>query len=145
VEVSLGSNSRLRFRIDRQSFDRFHRSMTRPSFTHDKISHFGIFDCHAEDFIDQIKVRLSVGVAGSGHPGSCRSYGLQYIDFNDPRPRMLLVVSPLFGTNVCSLSAGLPYPPTASSSVQHHNSSTNISFRIRLGCADCYSHPNSLW
>jgi WD40 repeat protein len=32
----------------------------------------------------------------------------------------------LFGTDVCSLSAGLPYPLTASSPVQHHNSSINL-------------------
>jgi hypothetical protein len=37
--------------------------MTRLFFTHDKISHFVIFDRHAEDFIDQIQVRLSEGVA----------------------------------------------------------------------------------
>jgi hypothetical protein len=37
--------------------------MTRPFFTHDKISHFEIFDRHAEDVINQIKLRLSEGVA----------------------------------------------------------------------------------
>jgi hypothetical protein len=32
----------------------------------------------------------------------------------------------LFGTDVCSLSAGLPYPPTSSSSVQRNDHPSNL-------------------
>jgi hypothetical protein len=42
---------------------RFHRSMTRPFFTRDKISHFDIFDQHAQDIVHQIKNRLREEIA----------------------------------------------------------------------------------
>jgi hypothetical protein len=42
---------------------RFHRSMSRPFFTREKISHFDTFDRHAEDIIDQIRERLREGIA----------------------------------------------------------------------------------
>ena len=37
--------------------------MTRPFFTRDRISHFDIFDRHAEDVINQIGNRLNDGIA----------------------------------------------------------------------------------
>lgn len=40
---------------------RFHRSMTRPFFTKDRITHFDIFDRHAEDTISQMKSRFKEG------------------------------------------------------------------------------------
>ncbi|KAG1719007.1 hypothetical protein EDD22DRAFT_791947 [Suillus occidentalis] len=40
---------------------RFHRSMTRPFFSKDRISHFDIFDKHTEDAISQLKIRLRDG------------------------------------------------------------------------------------
>ena len=42
---------------------RFHRSMTRPFFTKDRISHFENFDRHADDAIHQLKTRLNEGYA----------------------------------------------------------------------------------
>ena len=42
---------------------KFHRSMTRPFFNRDRISHFDNFDRHAEDAIRQFKNRLY-----EGHP-----------------------------------------------------------------------------
>ncbi|KIM42749.1 hypothetical protein M413DRAFT_123126 [Hebeloma cylindrosporum] len=42
---------------------KFHRSMTRPFFSRDRISHFDNFDRHAEDAIRQFKNRLH-----EGHP-----------------------------------------------------------------------------
>ena len=42
---------------------RFHRSMTRPFFTKDRISHFENFDRHADEAIHQIKTRLNEGYA----------------------------------------------------------------------------------
>ena len=40
---------------------KFHRGITRPFFTRDRISHFNIFDRHAEYAITQIKSRLRAG------------------------------------------------------------------------------------
>jgi hypothetical protein len=42
---------------------RFHRGMTRPFFSKDRISHFEIFDRHATDAIKQVKVRVGQGYA----------------------------------------------------------------------------------
>lgn len=42
---------------------RFHRTMTRPFFSKDRISHFDIFDRHSEDAISQMKTRLKQGYA----------------------------------------------------------------------------------
>ncbi|OJA12793.1 hypothetical protein AZE42_12473, partial [Rhizopogon vesiculosus] len=76
---------------------KFHRSMTRPFFSHDRIGHFNIFDRHAEDAIAQMKLRFR-----AGHP----------VDFQDVMSRFTLdsATEFLFGNCVHSLSAGLPYP-----------------------------------
>lgn len=76
---------------------KFHRSMTRPFFSHDRIGHFNIFDRHAEDAISQMKARFR-----SGYP----------VDFQDLISRFTLdsATEFLFGNCVHSLSAGLPYP-----------------------------------
>jgi hypothetical protein len=42
---------------------RFHRSMTRPFLTKDRISHFENFDRHADEAIHQLKTRLNEGYA----------------------------------------------------------------------------------
>ncbi|KAF8996805.1 cytochrome P450 [Cyathus striatus] len=75
----------------------FHRSMTRPFFSRDRISHFDIFDKHAEDAIHQLKKRLAEGCP---------------VDFQDLAARFTLdsATEFLFGNDVHSLSAGLPYP-----------------------------------
>ncbi|KAG6842901.1 hypothetical protein H0H93_002929, partial [Arthromyces matolae] len=41
--------------------NRFHRSMTRPFFTKERISHFEIFDLHSEDALNQAQQRLKEG------------------------------------------------------------------------------------
>ncbi|KAI6168966.1 cytochrome P450 [Pisolithus thermaeus] len=76
---------------------KFHRSITRPFFSKDRISHFDIFEKHAEDTINQAKVRLQ-----DGYP----------VDFQDMVGRFTLdsATEFLFGKNVGSLSAGLIYP-----------------------------------
>jgi len=43
--------------------NRFHRSMTRPFFSRDRISHFDLFDRHAEGVITQMKLRMRAGYA----------------------------------------------------------------------------------
>ena len=80
---------------------KFHRTMTRPFFTKDRISHFDIFDRHAEDALAQAKQRLAEGYL---------------IDFQDLVSRFTLDSATEFlcGLDVHSLSAGLPYPPSAS-------------------------------
>lgn len=42
---------------------RMHRGMARPFFSKDRISHFDIFDRHAEDVVSQMKTRFSEGYA----------------------------------------------------------------------------------
>lgn len=71
--------------------------MTRPFFTRDRISHFDIFDRHAEDAIRHMKARFR-----EGHP----------LDFQDLVSRFTLdsATEFLFGKDVESLSATLPYP-----------------------------------
>ncbi|TFK35048.1 cytochrome P450 monooxygenase pc-2 [Crucibulum laeve] len=80
---------------------KFHRSISRPFFSRDRISHFDNFDRHAEDALEQVKARLR-----EGHP----------IDFQDMVSRFTLdsATEFLFGNDVKSLSAGLPYPHNSS-------------------------------
>jgi hypothetical protein len=71
--------------------------MTRPFFTKDRISHFDIFDRHAQDAISQLKARLTEGFP---------------VDIQDLASRFTMdsATEFLFGQNVHSLGAGLPYP-----------------------------------
>ncbi|KDQ49960.1 hypothetical protein JAAARDRAFT_611408 [Jaapia argillacea MUCL 33604] len=78
---------------------KFHRSMTRPFFTHDRISHFDIFDRHAEDAIARMKDRFESGYA---------------VDIQDLISRFTLdsTTEFLFGKDVRSLASPLPFPYT---------------------------------
>ncbi|TRM61562.1 cytochrome P450 [Schizophyllum amplum] len=80
---------------------KFHRTMTRPFFNKEKIAHFDNFDRHADDIIRQAKKRLAEGFP---------------IDFQDMVSRFTLdsATEFLFGHDVNSSGAGLPYPPTSS-------------------------------
>ncbi|KAG2139717.1 cytochrome P450 [Suillus clintonianus] len=90
---------------------KFHRSMTRPFFSKDRVSDFDIFENHADDAISQIKTRLR-----EGYP----------VDFQDMISRFTMdsATEFLLGKDVCSLSAGLVYPPSSPLSkdpaVLHH-------------------------
>ena len=81
--------------------DRFHRSITRPAFTRDRISDFELFDRHVEIVIHQLKSRFREG---------------QPVDFQDLMGRFTLdsATEFLFGHCVHSLNAGLPYPHNVS-------------------------------
>ena len=81
--------------------DIFHRSITRPAFTRDRISDFELFDRHAEIVIHQLKSRFREG---------------QPVDFQDLMGRFTLdsATEFLFGHCVHSLNAGLPYPHNVS-------------------------------
>ncbi|KAF8153753.1 cytochrome P450 monooxygenase pc-1 [Crassisporium funariophilum] len=79
---------------------KFHRSITRPMFTRDRISHFELFDRRAVQVIAKLRERLREGYA---------------VDFQDLMLRFTLdsATDFLFGNCVESLSAGLPYPHNA--------------------------------
>ncbi|TRM60702.1 cytochrome P450 [Schizophyllum amplum] len=93
---------------------KFHRTMTRPFFNKEKIAHFDNFDRHADDIIRQAKTRLAEGFP---------------IDFQDMVSRFTLdsATEFLFGHDVNSSGAGLPYPPTSShfNSPEFHNHPSN--------------------
>ncbi|KAG7089166.1 hypothetical protein E1B28_010871 [Marasmius oreades] len=75
---------------------KFHRQMTRPFFSKDRIRVFEIFENHAMETINLMKERLYEG---------------QPVDFQDAVGRFTLdsATEFLFGKNVRSLDAGLPY------------------------------------
>ncbi|KAJ7751591.1 cytochrome P450 monooxygenase pc-1 [Mycena metata] len=76
---------------------KFHRQMTRPFFSRDRISHFDIFDRHANDVISLLKQRMKEGYA---------------VDFQDLIGRFTMDSASEFLFNSCvhSLKANLPYP-----------------------------------
>ncbi|KAG2342994.1 cytochrome P450 [Suillus weaverae] len=76
---------------------KLHRTMTRPFFTHDRISHFEIFDRHANHAIALAKERFRMNLT---------------IDFQDLISRFTLDSASefLFGHCIDSLSAELPFP-----------------------------------
>ncbi|KDR74320.1 hypothetical protein GALMADRAFT_250135 [Galerina marginata CBS 339.88] len=79
---------------------KFHRSITRPFFTRERISDFEIYDRNCELSLKQAKKRVA-----EGYP----------VDFQDLVARFTLdsATEFLFGGAVESLSAGIPYPPSA--------------------------------
>ncbi|TFK72654.1 cytochrome P450 [Pluteus cervinus] len=80
---------------------KFHRSITRPVFTRDRISDFNLFDRHTEAVISALKSRLRQN---------------QPVDFQDLMSRFTLDTATefLFGNCVHSLATGLPYPHNVS-------------------------------
>ncbi|KAF9490990.1 cytochrome P450, partial [Pleurotus eryngii] len=76
---------------------KFHQSMTRPFFSCNRISHFNLFDRHAEVLISQMKERSSIEVG---------------IDVQDLMGRFTLdsAMEFLFGSCVDSLNGKLPFP-----------------------------------
>ncbi|TCD69853.1 hypothetical protein EIP91_005930 [Steccherinum ochraceum] len=79
---------------------RFHRQMTRPFFSRDRISHFDIFEENAEPAITKMRERFREGHA---------------VDFQDVVFRFTLDSASafLFGTNINHLASALPYPPNS--------------------------------
>ncbi|KAJ7640530.1 cytochrome P450 [Mycena rosella] len=88
---------------------KFHRSMTRPFFSRDRVSHFEIFDRHAEALIQLLKTRMRTGYA---------------IDFQDLVGRFTMdsATDFLFGVCVNSLHASLPFPHNAPFTPQESDS-----------------------
>ncbi|KAJ7169166.1 cytochrome P450 monooxygenase pc-1 [Mycena crocata] len=87
----------------------FHRSMTRPYFSRDRIQHFDIFDRHTDHTISLIKGRMAEGHA---------------IDFQDLISRLTMdsATEFLFGVCVNSLACTPPYPHNASATLMVHDS-----------------------
>ncbi|KAL5494824.1 hypothetical protein ACEPAI_286 [Sanghuangporus weigelae] len=77
---------------------KFHRSMTRPFFSKDRISHFELFGRHADEALALLKSRMREGHA---------------VDIQDLVARFTLdsATEFLFGHCVHILRAGLPYSP----------------------------------
>ncbi|KAH9894450.1 cytochrome P450 monooxygenase pc-3 [Cubamyces lactineus] len=75
---------------------KFHRQMTRPYFSRDRITHFEMFDRHAEQLLSKLKERFRGGHA---------------VDFQDAISRFTLdsATEFLFGKCVNSLDSELPY------------------------------------
>ncbi|KAG7440044.1 cytochrome P450 [Guyanagaster necrorhizus] len=86
---------------------KFHRTMTRPFFSRDRISHFDLFDNHAQTVVAKMKGRFQMGVT---------------VDFQDLIQRFTLdsATEFLFGKSVESLSGILPYPPSTPFGLQSH-------------------------
>ncbi|KAK6996014.1 glycosyltransferase family 39 protein [Favolaschia claudopus] len=80
---------------------KFHRSMTRPFFSRDRITDFDIFDKYANEALRQTASRLREGYA---------------VDIQDISSRFTLDSGTefLFGKSVDSLAAGLAYPSNSS-------------------------------
>nr|BED42918.1 cytochrome P450 monooxygenase [Trametes versicolor] len=97
---------------------KFHRTMTRPYFSRDRISHFELFDAHATVAIDKMRGRFK-----DGHP----------VDFQDLINRFALdsATEFLFGTSVHSLKSELPYA---------HNDSVYSQFARPHDSAEKFSH-----
>ncbi|KAG8779170.1 hypothetical protein FRC12_024604 [Ceratobasidium sp. 428] len=78
---------------------KFHRNIARPYFTRDRISHFDLFARHSDSAISKLLARLSEPAQPP-------------IDFQDLAGRFTLDSGTefLFGRDVHSLSAPLPYP-----------------------------------
>ncbi|KAJ3919388.1 cytochrome P450 [Lentinula edodes] len=76
---------------------KFHRSITRPFFSRDRITDFDIFDRHAEEAIRKMKARFKEGYAA---------------DFQDVVSRFTIdsATEFLFGHDIGTLSDPLPYP-----------------------------------
>ncbi|KAF7762028.1 hypothetical protein Agabi119p4_10020 [Agaricus bisporus var. burnettii] len=81
---------------------KFHRSITRPFFAKDRISDFELFERYTDEALRKAKARLA-----EGYP----------IDFQDLTARFTLdsATDYLFGHDMCSLDANLPYPNSGSS------------------------------
>ena len=78
---------------------RFHRSIIRPFFNKDRVSDFEIFDRHGDQVIAKLKERFNEDIA---------------VDVQDVLSRFTLDTATefLFGQDVNTLSADLPYPST---------------------------------
>ena len=116
---------------------KFHRDMTRHFFTRDRIGDFDNFDRHTTSVINLMKSRFQKG---------------QPVDFQDAIGRFTLdsATEYLYGRDVCSLDAGLPFPPKAShlntAEFTSHSSNTFVSaFADAQMFASMRARSGALW
>ncbi|KAJ7069859.1 cytochrome P450 [Mycena amicta] len=98
---------------------KFHRTLTRPYFSRDRISHFEIFDRHADQVITLLKQRMKTGYA---------------VDFQDLIGRFTMdsATEFLFGSCVHSLHASLPLPHNASQVASESGSADPVHARVAM-------------
>ncbi|KAJ7694542.1 cytochrome P450 [Mycena rosella] len=118
---------------------KFHRAMTRPFFSRDRVSHFDIFDHHADAVIAIMKERIRGGFS---------------IDFQDMIGRFTMdsATEFLFGLSVDSLKANIPYahnvafPPPQSSAAGAQTANTFIeAFNESMQIVAERAHLGHIW
>ena len=97
---------------------RFHRSMTRPFFTRERITDFDNFELHADRALTLAKHRLAEGHALDFQVMHFESSIASLVSINRTKDLVSRFTFDsatefLFGHDVQSLSAGLPYSPCA--------------------------------
>jgi len=110
---------------------RFHRSITRPFFSRDRISDFEIFDRHADLVISKLKERF-------GHGISVNAQDLL------SRYTMDTATEFLFGQDVKSLSAGLPYPSTYTGFIPPRDHPSD-KFTLAFNRAQQFAYPRGFF
>lgn len=110
---------------------RFHRSITRPFFNKDRVSDFEIFDRHADQVIAKLKDRFKEGIA---------------VDVQDVLSRFTLDITTefMFGQDVNTLSADLPYPSTyrgPNRRREHHSDGFALAFSRAME----YTFPRAIY
>nr|AAL67906.1 cytochrome P450 monooxygenase pc-2 [Phanerodontia chrysosporium] len=93
---------------------KFHRSMTRPFFTRERISHFDLFDRHADATMAKMKARLAEGFA---------------VDFQDLISRFTLDSATEFLFGQCTTGASR----TEDFARAFAEAQDAVSFRLRMG------------
>ena len=104
--------------------------MTRPFFTRDRISDFEIFDRHANQVVAKMKERFSQGIS---------------VDVQDVLFRFTLDTATefLFGRDVESLAAELPYPSTHKDHTRHAHPSDE--FALAFDRTQEYAFPRAMY
>ncbi|KAE9399487.1 cytochrome P450 [Gymnopus androsaceus JB14] len=121
---------------------RFHRSITRPFFTKDRVTHFDIFDRHADDAIAKMKARFKARMR-CRFPGMC----------NDVVSRFTLdsATEFLFGHSIGTLSDPLPYPSSHTGTINFTTQTETFSARISRAFTDAQvatsrrGHLGAMW
>ncbi|THU81667.1 cytochrome P450 [Dendrothele bispora CBS 962.96] len=113
---------------------KFHRTLTRPFFNRDRISHFDIFDRHAEEAISQMRERFRQGWA---------------VDFQEVVSRFTIdsATEFLFGKDIGTLNEPLAYPFYAFSSSNNTSNthSTIKSFAHSFTSAQMHTFHRARW
>ncbi|PPR07844.1 hypothetical protein CVT24_002989 [Panaeolus cyanescens] len=99
---------------------KFHRAITRPFFTRERISDFDIYDKSAK-----ISLKLAISRLSEGYSIECQDLVSRFT--------LDSATEFLFGHTVDSLSAGIPYPHVSSASLAFTEGQTQTNIRSPLG------------